>query len=169
MTYILKIVNVLLLSTIKYFYTPIYAHTIGLDFWSTLITMVIGGVLGFLVYYYFSNILILSSKHLKPKLKKLLPESAIISYRNYIEKRKAKRKKKRKFTRRNRFMVKFGREYGMISLILLTPVLVSLVLGAFLLRRYYNNNPLALPLMLLSIVVEGTILVVIYYYFMGSL
>ncbi len=169
MAYILKIINVLLLSTIKYFYTPIYAHMIGLDFWSTLFTMISGGIGGFLLYYYFSSILILSSKHLKPKIKKLLPESTLVAYRNFQVKRREKRKNKKKFTRRNRFMVKFGREYGMISLILLTPVLVSLILGAFLLRRYYFKNPLALPFMLLSIVVEGAILVVSYFYFMGSL
>ena len=141
MAYFLKIVNVLLLSTIKYFYTPIYAHMIGLDFWSTMITTIIGGILGFLIYYHFSSILILSSKHLKPKVKRIMPVSFIRSYQKYKTRRLEKRKRKKKFTRRNRFMVKFGREYGMVSLILLTPILVSLVLGAFLLRRYYNNNP----------------------------
>lgn len=168
MAYFLKIINVLLLATIKYFYTPIYAYAIGLDFWGTMITMICGGIAGFLIYYYFSSILIISSKHLKPRIKKFLPKSTLYRYRKYRERRREKRKNKRKFTRRNRLMVKFGKEYGMTSLILLTPILVSLILGAFLLRRYYNNRPEAIPLMILSITVEGALLVIGYWYLMGA-
>jgi len=66
MAYYLKIINVFFLSTVKYFYTPFYANMIGLDYWGTMISMILGGVIGFLVYYHFSKIVILSTKHLTP-------------------------------------------------------------------------------------------------------
>ncbi|MBT7622439.1 MAG: hypothetical protein HN593_08420 [Lentimicrobiaceae bacterium] len=168
MAYFLKIINVLFLSTIKYFYTPIYAHIIGLDFWTTLITMISGGIMGFLIYYHFSKIIIISTKHINPKLKKVLPKGFIEYYQKYNARRKIKRQNKKLFTRRARMMVKFGNNYGMITLIVLTPVLVSLILGAFLLRRYYSHRPEAVPLMILAIIIEGCLLVIGYWHITGA-
>ncbi|MBT5669890.1 MAG: hypothetical protein HOB13_07090 [Lentimicrobiaceae bacterium] len=168
MAYFLKIINVLFLSTIKYFYTPIYAHIIGLDFWTTLITMISGGIMGFLIYYHFSKIIIISTKHINPKLKKVLPKGFIEYYQKYNARRKIKHQNKKLFTRRARMMVKFGNNYGMITLIVLTPVLVSLILGAFLLRRYYSHRPEAVPLMILAIIIEGCLLVIGYWHITGA-
>ncbi len=167
MAYVFKIVNVFLLATVKYFYTPIYAYAIDLDFWSTMFTMIIGGILGFLLFYYFSNIIILSSNHIKPRIKKVLPEYVQKKYRNYCDRRFEKRKNRRKFTRRNRFLVKFSSEYGMTSLVLLTPILISIPMGEFLIRRYYRKRSIAIPMGLLAIIVEGVILVTGYWHLMG--
>lgn len=154
---------------IKYFYTPIYARLIGLDIWSTLISMILGGVLGFLMYYHFSKIILLIAKHCKPIGREILPDSVQCRYRRYRERREIRRKNRRKFTWRNRMLVKLGKNYGMYSLIILTPILVSLVLGAFLLRKYYSDRPEAVPLMITSIIVEGALLVLGYWYMVGGL
>ncbi|MBC8319209.1 MAG: hypothetical protein H8E34_00635 [Bacteroidetes bacterium] len=169
MAYYLKIFNVLFISTVKYFYTPFYAYMIGLDFWGTLVTMIVGGILGFCIYYYLSNIVIVSSRHLKPLLKTIIPSFIQYHYNRFKHKRKLKRLTKKKFTRRNRILVKISRTYGMYTIIILTPILISLVLGAFLLRKYYGDRHEAIPLMILSIAVEGAILVVGYWYLMGDL
>jgi len=66
-------------------------------------------------------------------------------------------------------IVKMGKNYGMYSIIILTPILVSLVLGAFLLRKYYSDRREAVPLMIISIIVEGAILIVGYWYIIGGL
>jgi hypothetical protein len=50
----------------------------------------------------------------------------------------------------------------MWGIILLTPVLLSLPVGAFLLRKYYRNNRFSFPLALFFIITEGFILCVIY-------
>ena len=169
MAYFLKILNVLLLSTVKYFYTPIYAYMIGLDIWSTAITMISGGVIGFLIYYYISKIVIISTKHLKPLANVVLPLKLRNHYDKYRQKRKLKRKNKKIFTKRNRRIVKICNKYGMYTIILFTPILISLILGAFLLRRYYSDRREAVPLMIVAIIVEGAILVVGYWYMMGEL
>ena len=168
MAYYLKILNVLLLSTVKYFYTPFYAHMIGLDFWGTAITMIAGGVIGFLIYYHISKIVIISSRHIKPMARKVLPLQISNQYRRFRDKRRLRRRNKRKFTWRNRMLVKLGKNYGMYAIIVFTPILISLILGAFLLRRYYNDRREAVPLMIISIIVEGALLVVGYWYLMGD-
>ncbi len=66
-------------------------------------------------------------------------------------------------------IVKLGKNYGMYTIIIFTPILISLVLGAFLLRKYYSHRPEAVPLMIVSIIVEGAILVVGYWYMVGAL
>ncbi len=169
MAYFFKILHVLILSTVKYFYTPFYAHMIGLDIWGTAITMIVGGVIGFLIYYHISKIVIISSRHLKPIAHVVLPLRITNQYRIYREKRRLHRKNKKKFTWRNRMLVKLGKNYGMYTIIVFTPILISLILGAFLLRRYYDDRRKAVPLMIISIIVEGAILIAGYWYIMGDL
>jgi hypothetical protein len=169
MAYFLKILNVLFLSTVKYFYTPFYAHMIGLDFWSTLISMLVGGVIGFLIYYHISKIVIISTRHLKPLASIVLPSQLQNRYRRYRHRRRLRRKNKKKFTWRNRMLIKLGKNYGMYTIVIFTPILISLILGAFLLRKYYSDRREAVPLMIVSIILEGAILVVGYWHLTGDL
>jgi len=57
----------------------------------------------------------------------------------------------------------------MMTFILLTLILISLILGAFLLLKYYPNRKEAIPLMIVSTAVEGLLLCAGYWYYMGSL
>jgi hypothetical protein len=66
-------------------------------------------------------------------------------------------------------LVKLGKNYGMYTIIVFTPILISLILGAFLLRRYYDDRREAVPLMIVSIILEGSILIAGYWYIMGDL
>ncbi len=164
MSYTLKIINVFLISTVRYFYTPMFGLLIKLDLTSTVITMLAGGVLSFIVYYNLSSLLFMLGKYVKPLLIKIFPDSWNKKYILWLIKRKEKRKHKKKFTRRNRFIVKFKRNYGMYGIILLTPWLLSLVFGAILLRKYYSNRKDALPLAIAAIIVEGLLLNFIFYW-----
>lgn len=169
MAYLVQILNILLLSTVKYFYTPIYAHMIGADFWTTSLTMIPGGVAGFFLYYHFSKLILLTDMHIKPRIKSVTPLWMLNIYQAHKERRKIKRKTKKRFTRKNRALVRLSNKYGMGTIIILTPVIISLVLGAFLLRKYYPNRKEAVPLMVLSIIVEGWLLCVGYWYCIGGL
>ncbi len=142
---------------------------IGMDFTGTLLTMITGGILGFLGYYHFSKIVIISTRHIKPIARTIIPDSIQDQYRRNRKKRLIKRQNRKKFSWRNRLLVKLGKNYGMYSIIILTPILISLVLGAFLLRKYYSDRKEALPLMVVSIIVEGSLLVIGYWYMVGAL
>ena len=164
MSYFLKIANVFLLATVKYFYTPLYAFIIGLGFLETLIILWTGGVFGFFVFYYFSNILILSARILKPTIIKITPDLILNYYRNWKQKRAIKRKSRKKFSKRNKIIVKVRSIYGMWGICLLTPCFLSIPLGAFLLRKYYHKKRIAIPVMVLTIIIEGIIISVISWY-----
>ncbi len=142
---------------------------IGVDLWTTMAVMIPGGVVGFFVFYHFSKILLLTDLHLKPMIKAVTPGFICRQYQK-IKQHRAKRKSARKkFTRRNRLLIKMSRKYGLYTVVFLTPVLISLVLGAFLLRKYYPHRREAIPLMVFSIITEGVLLCVGYWFFVGDL
>lgn len=153
MTFSFKISQVFLLATIKYFYAPMYGIAIGLGFWPNFITVAIGGSFAFTIYYYFAGKIV--------QFFHWLAEVKVIKKLRLRKKRK--KKKNRVFTKRNRMLIKLRRNYGMWGIILLTPVLLSLPVGAFLLRKYYHHKRMSLTLMITGIVVEGFMLCVIYY------
>ena len=161
---LVKIVNVFLLATVKYFYTPIYAFIIGLDFFETIVTLIAGGIFGFFVFYYLSNMLILSARILKPSVIKYTPEGILNRMRIWKQKRAIKRKNRKKFSKRNKMIVKARSNYGMWGICLLTPVLLSIPLGAFLLRKYYHQRKGAIPIMVFAIILEGTIVSILSWY-----
>ena len=164
MSYVVKIAHVILLATVKYFYTPIYAYFIGLSFIETLLSLLAGGIFGFFVFYYFSNILILLAKYLKPNIVKHMPQNILDKRHRWKQKRKEKRKRRQKFSLRNKLIVKLKTKYGMWGISLLTPVALSIPIGAFLLRKYYHNRRgEAIPIMILSLIVEGIILCIVYW------
>ncbi len=169
MTSFLKIINILLLSTVKYFYTPIYSHMIGVDLWTTMLVMIPGGLLGFFLFYYFSKILLLTHLHIKPLFRAIIPDFLLRPYRILMHKRRLRKSRRKKFTRRNRLLVRLTSKYGLYTLVFLTPILISLILGAFLMRKDYSHRKEAIPLMVTAIVTEGVILCVGYWYLMGDL
>ncbi len=162
MSHSLKITQVFFLAMIKYFYAPLYGVAIGMGFWENFFSLIAGGMLAFIIYYYFSELVIVYSRYLSPYVVKVLPVAWQQAAKRRKVRRAIRRKKRKKFTWINKFMVKLRRGYGMWGIILLTPVLLSLPVGAFLLRKYYHENKMSLPFMLMSIVVEGFILCVVY-------
>ena len=160
----LKVLNVALLATIKFFYAPIYAIYLGLGFWESLVGLLIGGILSFLGFYFATDIFLIYVKHLKPAIVFVTPHKTRLHYRNWNNKRKEKRKMKKRFTKRNRFFVKMRVSWGMWGIMLATPIALSVPLGAILLRKYYGHLKIALPLAILVLILEGIVLNIIYWF-----
>jgi hypothetical protein len=99
---------------------PIAIYAMRMSFAETLIYTNIGGILGTLISVYFSGILI-----------KLWNEY-------WPEKLKLHRKTRKVFTRRNRWYVKIKLKYGLLGIVVLSPVLLSIPLGSFLTVKYYG-------------------------------
>ena len=70
---------------------------------------------------------------------------------------------RKKFTKRNRFIIKTRTTYGKWGIMLLTPVLLSIPIGAFLLRKYYSDQPNTLLFALIIIALEGIVLSLIFW------
>src|SRR5205823_3294461 len=75
-------------------------------------------------------------------------ESLKIVY-DYID---ARKKKKRKFTPRNRRIVRIWQTYGLVGLAALTPIIFSIPIGTFIMTRFESNNNKIILYMFFSIV-----------------
>ncbi|MBW8334391.1 MAG: hypothetical protein K0M40_20410 [Prolixibacteraceae bacterium] len=147
---VLKIIEVFLLASVKYAFTFPFALLIGLNLGQTLIAVTLGGIAGFYFFYRFSGFAINRLHHLKTFFRKHTPHSVRIKYRQLLLWR-MKITGERVFTKRNRFIVRFRTKYGLPGIIILSPVILTLPVGAFLLNKYYPKHKFALSYMVLSI------------------
>ncbi len=152
-----KIMSVFLVAMVKYFYTPLYAYLTGLEFWVSVVTMIIGGITSFSFFYFISHFIVISTKYIKPAVRNILPDNWIEKLDDRKEQKALKRKNAKKFTRKNKMIIRM-RNLGMWGIILTTPVLLSLPVGAFLLLKYYSDRKGVLFFALLTIALEGFLL-----------
>jgi hypothetical protein len=145
-----KIIQVFLLASVKYVFTFPIAILIGLNFIQTLVAVTLGGLAGFFFFYHFSGFAIKRMHHIKTFLRKHSPVSVRLKYRQLAAWRK-NHTGERVFSRRNRFIARFRAKFGLPGIVILSPVILSIPLGAFLLHKYYSKHKFAMPYMVLSI------------------
>jgi hypothetical protein len=147
---VLKIIQVFLLASVKYVITFPFAILIGLNLQQTLIAVTLGGIAGFFFFYHISGFAIKRFHHVKSFLRKYLPLSVRLKYRQ-LKTWRIRITGERVFSRRNRFLVNLRSKFGLPGIVILSPVILSIPIGAFLLNKYYSKHKFAMPLMVLSI------------------
>lgn len=150
MVAVLKIIQVFLLATVKYFITFPFALLIGLNFIQTLIAVTLGGIAGFFFFYHLSGVAARQLHHVKTFIHKHVPVSVRFQFRQLLSWRK-RVTGERVFSRRNRFIASFRAKFGLVGIVVLSPVILSIPIGAFLLNKYYSKHKMAKPYMVLSI------------------
>jgi len=154
---VFKIIHVILLAAVKYILTLPYALMIGLEYEQAIIAVLAGGIGGFLFFYYLSKPFIRALDALWPHLQHRIPGSVCNFYRRLFKRKNIPRKIKR-FTRRNRFLIRFRTTYGFWGIIIMTPFLLTIPLGAFLAEKYYSKRKHLVLFMILSIIAWAAIL-----------
>ncbi len=147
----LKIIHIILLASVKYIITLPYAMIIGLEYKYAILSVLVGGIGGFLFFYYVSKPLDRGFKCVWPPLCKLIPAELKLRYQAYREKRIKKRTKK-VFSKQSRFLIRTKTTYGYWGLILATPVILTIPIGAFLANKYYSHKRHIVLYMILSII-----------------
>ena len=100
----IEILLVLLLSSVKFAFAVGYMLAKGFNYQNTSLTLLIGGSIGIIVFFYFGTFI-----------------------NNFLNKITTKKKEKKKFSRMNRFIIKIKSSYGLIGLSLLTPIFFSIL------------------------------------------
>ena len=88
---------------------------------------------------------------IRPGICNLIPKSVKQKYNLFCE-RLSDRKPKKIFSKRSRFIIKVRTNYGFWGIIIATPVVLTIPVGAFLANKYYAKRPQTVPYMILSIV-----------------
>jgi hypothetical protein len=152
-----KIFQVFVLASLKYFFTIPYAAIIGIEYKYALPAIVIGGMAGFLFFYYLSHKTHRQSTKFFQYACSPMPDSFKTRCHRFLTFGIAK-KGKQKFTRRNRMIVRLKNNYGLWGIVITTPVLLSIPVGAFLASHYFPRNKRMVLYMLASIVAWGAVL-----------
>jgi len=148
---IFKILHVILLASVKYFITLPYAMIIGLNYQQAVISLLIGGIGGFLFFYYLSKRILAWVDYLKPKMCRFVPLFIKLRFQVFCERITIKYPSKI-FSRKSRFIAKIRTTYGFWGIIIATPFVLTIPLGAFLANKYYAKRPHTVPFMILSII-----------------
>lgn len=154
---IFKILHVIILASVKYFLTLPYAMIIGLDFKYAIISVLTGGIGGFVFFYYLSKPVINGFNTAGRYINYRLPENFKKRFRLFRDENQLKKQVK-KFTRKNRFLARFRKSYGFWGIIISTPLFLTIPLGAFLAGKYYRKRKNLVLYMILSIMGWGAVL-----------
>ncbi len=157
-----KIVLVILLSSVKFVAGPPFAYydkKYDFTFFETVSYCVIGGMLGVVVFSFFSgpifrgwHWLVLHIKHFFKK-KDIFSEPVAdiegvveIKY-EYVKKNEPKKL----FTKRNRRIVRIWQQYGLVGIAFLTPVILSIPIGTVIALSLVQDRKKVMLYMFLSI------------------
>lgn len=143
-----KLIQVLLISGIKFLFAPFISIGYGFNYFETVIFTAIGGIAGLFFFYFLSKWMIRMYFKVCP---------VVISYfggekaKLRLQESQCRKPGKKKFTKKNKAIVNLRNKYGFIAIILLTPVLFSIPIGAFLAQKYYAKKNHILVYLCLSV------------------
>ena len=159
-----KLIQVLLMSGIKFLFAPPLSLELGFTYLQTVLTTAIGGILGVLFFFFLSEILLRFFRKIWPGIKSFLSKPDL-RIQPAIAITKTIKKSKKFFSRKNKFIVMTRRKYGLWGIAILTPVLLSIPFGTFLANKYYRNKKTVLFSLTLSVVCWSIIMSSIYILF----
>ena len=136
---ILTILLVLVLAGSKYMMAIVVIYASDFTFWQSILLAVGGGMLGILIFSYFGEM-----------LKSL--------FRYYFPKKNTST-----FSLKNRMLVKVRSGYGLAGIALLTPVFLTVPVGAIMANSIYKNKQQVFVYMFLAFVFWSLLLCGAYY------
>ena len=168
---IIKIIQVILLSSVKFVTGPTFAYynnSHDFSFFEVILYSVIGGMLGVFVFTFFSDKIHQAWLLIKFKFKRTFNSSnnysepvadvdtpVKINY-TYIDN---KQEQKKVFTKRNRRLVTIFRKYGLLGIAFLTPVLLSIPIGTIVANSFEPKKRKIFLYMFISILFWSTLMV----------
>jgi hypothetical protein len=139
-------ITVMLFATWKFAAIfPVAIIAMKMPFAETMLCTNIGGILGVLAFTYFSKFLL------------------IIWNKYYPKKWISLRKKRKLFNKRNRRIVNLKSKYGLLGIVLLSPILLSIPIGSFLVTKYYGAKPSNLIYLVMGQVVWSLLYCLFYF------
>lgn len=135
---IFKMIQVLILSSLKFIVAPPLSLGYGFNFLQTFMTTTAGGLIGIIFFFYLSEGILILWKRIWPFIKSFFVKKHLIHL--HEEAKHKKENNKPSFTWKSRMIINVKRKWGLIGIATLTPILLSIPLGTFLANRYYKNK-----------------------------
>jgi len=124
---LVQIALTILFSSFKFAATfPLVILQFNFSFVETILWTNVGGIAGIYFFAFLSAKILAWWKRTFRRSDRHMPED--------------EQQKKKIFTRKNRRIVRIKQKYGLIGIALVTPFLLSIPVGVFLVVRYYNAS-----------------------------
>ncbi len=140
---VVSVATVLVMSVLKFFISALVSYGFSHTYLQTLVLTAIGGTAGSFAFFRLS----------RPMLEWFRLR--------YVKRRAARIAKglapKRIFTRGNRLIVRLKRNYGLLGIAILPPIL-SVPITAVLAAKYFRHDARALPVLMSAVVVWSLVL-----------
>jgi hypothetical protein len=144
-----KIGTLLIAGATKFLFAPVIAEYMGFNFARSFFWTTTGGGIGILAFTYVGDWLTLGWKKLVAFVKGLFmrrdPQAFL-------------RLKKKKFSSSTRFIIRIKQRFGLIGLALITPCIISIPIGTFVINRFYRKKWKILLSLFLSLLVWSLLL-----------
>jgi len=125
-----EVISVFLTSAVKFFAGPILAKSFGFTYLQSVVVTTVGGIVGVFVFF-----------HLGARIVHFFP--------NFF---KPVNKKRKIFTKKNKFFVKLIRNYGLFGIAIFSPIFISIPVGSFLAARFFESHKvMALAILSMSV------------------
>ena len=134
-----------LFSTIKFLFTPFGGPALELTFWETYISCVAGAIGSAAFFYFSANFFMKKAAEKRRKL-----------YQDHLE-NGTPFKKKKNFTRTNKFVVRIKRSLGIYGTSLWAPLFLSVPIGSIITAKFYGKDVRTFPLIMLGMGMNGMI------------
>jgi hypothetical protein len=147
---VFKYLLIIALSSVKFLFAPPLSFEFGFSFLQTWLVTTLGGIAGVIFFFYLSKgLLALYFRYFARYFSAFYRKLRTNVWNHYA----IPVTSKKIFTFRNKSIVKIRRKYGLIGIIVLTPILLSIPLGTFLALKYYSRQKNLLAYLSLSVFV----------------
>ncbi len=143
-----KYLSILFLATVKFMFTPFLGPAEGLSFFETYILCVTGGILSAAVFYFLSDYFMRKSR--EKELKK--------------NQKGEKVKSKKKFTKKNRIIVKTKITIGQVGLSLWAPFFLSVPIGTIIVAKFFRKKRGTFLLICIGMVINAFVMTSLAYF-----
>lgn len=140
--YFLKILEIGLIASIKFLFAPFEAERYGFNFRDSFFITTSGGIIGILAFTFIGDAIAYFWRKVK----------------NIFRKKEAKDKPAKKFKWSTRFIIKTKMRFGLVGVALITPSIISIPVGTFLLHRFYKKKGRNILVLVLSVLIWGVTL-----------
>jgi hypothetical protein len=151
-----RLFQLFLLASLKYILTVPYILLIDIDYKYALPTIVIGGIVGFLFFYFLSKKVVGLYRKLLPHIHRFLFDR-IKSQNGKIFVSWFKPRHRPIFSLRNRMIIRVKKSYGLWGIVIATPVFLSIPVGAFIASHYFSKDKRVIGYMIISIIGWGVV------------
>lgn len=129
--YWLKVLEVGLISSVKFLLAPFEAERYHFTFWESFAITTIGGIIGIYVFYYAGSKITIWWRHLKALLKAIFVRKPVEAIEH--EPRKI-------FTKGRRFIIGIKMKFGLFGVAFITPCIISIPVGTIVAANFYKKR-----------------------------